>query len=172
MFSKTWKPKKTREIAGPIITAGFSLKQLVCFLLSWSVVIGIVLYYCVGWTDYSSKRSENHSEQRVKLGLAPAPRGRSASRTPPPEPTNALQKVEVRVCDSWLGIYECRNICFWIYWYGYHQNQVEKEKQDDALSDLSNLLGDLKNMAVDMGGELNRSVLLRSHANYTFPSSL
>jgi len=99
MFSKTWKPKKTREISGPVITA-----------------------------DNSSKRSENHSELRGKLGFAPlAPRGRSASRTPPPEPTNALQKVE-----------------------------VEKAKQDDALSDLSNLLGDLKNMAVDMGGEINR----------------
>ncbi|XP_041013348.1 putative SNAP25 homologous protein SNAP30 [Juglans microcarpa x Juglans regia] len=98
MFSKTWKPKKTREIAGPIITA-----------------------------DNSSKRTENHLDQREKLGLAPAHKGRSASRTPPPEPTNALQKVE-----------------------------VENAKQDDALSDLSNILGDLKNMAVDMGGELNR----------------
>ncbi|KAK3442942.1 hypothetical protein EUGRSUZ_B03169 [Eucalyptus grandis] len=81
MFSKTWKPKKTREISGP----------------------------------------------REKLGLAPVPKGKGTTRTPPPEPTNALQKVE-----------------------------VEKAKQDDALSDLSNVLGDLKNMAVDMGGELDR----------------
>lgn len=29
-------------------------------------------------------------------------------------------------------------------------------KQDDALSDLSNILGDLKNMAADMGSELDR----------------
>ncbi|KAK4598717.1 hypothetical protein RGQ29_015968 [Quercus rubra] len=98
MFSKTWKPKKTREITGPIITA-----------------------------DNSSKRSVNHSEQREKLGLAHVPKGRAASRTTPPEPTNALQKVE-----------------------------VEKAKQDDALSDLSNILGDLKSMAADMGGELDR----------------
>lgn len=49
------------------------------------------------------------------------------------------------------------------------QNQVEKAKQDDALSDLSNILGDLKSMAADMGGELDRSVV--SHpprVNYTF----
>ena len=29
-------------------------------------------------------------------------------------------------------------------------------QQDDALSDLSNILGDLKNMAVDMGSEIHR----------------
>lgn len=29
-------------------------------------------------------------------------------------------------------------------------------KQDDGLSDLSNILGDLKNMAVDMGSELDK----------------
>lgn len=29
-------------------------------------------------------------------------------------------------------------------------------KQDDALSDLSNILGDLKNMTADMGSELDR----------------
>ncbi|GFY88503.1 soluble N-ethylmaleimide-sensitive factor adaptor protein 30 [Actinidia rufa] len=70
---------------------------------------------------------KQNKEQREKLGLAPAPKARSAPRTPPSEPTNALQKVE-----------------------------VEKAKQDDALSDLSNILGDLKGMAVDMGTELNK----------------
>ncbi|KAK4490480.1 hypothetical protein RD792_001157 [Penstemon davidsonii] len=55
-------------------------------------------------------------EQRQKLGLAPNP-----------EPTNALQRVE-----------------------------MEKAKQDDGLSDLSDILGDLKGMAIDMGSELNR----------------
>ncbi|KAB1208237.1 putative SNAP25 homologous protein SNAP30 [Morella rubra] len=102
MFSKTWKPKKTREISGPTITA-----------------------------DTTCKGSENRSGQRERLGLPPALKGRSASRTPPPEPRNALEQVE-----------------------------VEKAKQDDALSDLSNILGDLKNMAVDMGSELHRSVIL------------
>ncbi|XVF50032.1 hypothetical protein PTKIN_Ptkin04bG0062700 [Pterospermum kingtungense] len=67
MFSKTWKPKKTRPIVGPVITR-----------------------------DDSPKRRGGHSEQREKLGLNPVPKGHSKSRTPPPEPTNAFQKVEVR----------------------------------------------------------------------------
>lgn len=95
MFSKTWKPKKTKNIDGPKITP-----------------------------DSSSRSSENSKEQREKLGLG---KGGSGSKTPTPEPTNALQKVE-----------------------------VEKAKQDDALSDLSNILGDLKGMAVDMGSEVER----------------
>lgn len=37
-------------------------------------------------------------------------------------------------------------------------DQIEKGKQDDALSDLSSLLGELKGMAVDMGSEIERSV--------------
>ncbi|KAF8408182.1 hypothetical protein HHK36_007324 [Tetracentron sinense] len=98
IFSKTWKPKKTRAITGPLITR-----------------------------DDSFKRRGNHLEQREKLGLAPVPRGRSNTQAPPLEPSNALQKVE-----------------------------VEKAKQDDALSDLSNILGELKLMAVDMGSEIER----------------
>ncbi|XP_058193644.1 putative SNAP25 homologous protein SNAP30 [Rhododendron vialii] len=97
MFSMPWKPKKTRDISGPVISKDEYFKE---------------------------KKSK---EQREKLGLAPAPKGRSASRTPPPEPTNALQQVE-----------------------------LEKAKQDDALSDLSDILGDLKGMAVGMGTELNK----------------
>uniref|UniRef100_A0A5B6ZCQ0 t-SNARE coiled-coil homology domain-containing protein n=1 Tax=Davidia involucrata TaxID=16924 RepID=A0A5B6ZCQ0_DAVIN len=99
IFSKTWKPKMTRPITGPVITRD----------------------------DPAQRMGGNHLEQREKLGLAPAPKGRSNTRTPPPEPTNALQKVE-----------------------------VEKAKQDDGLSDLSNLLGELKDMAVDMGSEIER----------------
>jgi len=34
--------------------------------------------------------------------------------------------------------------------------QYEKAKQDDALSDLSDILGDLKGMAIGMGTELDR----------------
>lgn len=33
---------------------------------------------------------------------------------------------------------------------------MEKAKQDDGLSDLSDLRGELKNMAVDMGSEMGR----------------
>lgn len=98
IFSKTWKPKTNRPIAGPVITRG---------------------------SDDPVQRRGNHLEQREKLGLNSAPKVRSSSRTPPPEPTNALQKVE-----------------------------AEKAKQDDGLEDLSNLLGELKNMAVDMGSEI------------------
>ncbi|XP_062111325.1 putative SNAP25 homologous protein SNAP30 [Humulus lupulus] len=107
MFSKTWKPKKTRDITGPLTTA-----------------------------DNASKRSENNLEQRQKFGLEPVPTGRSVTKTPLSETTGALQKVE-----------------------------VEKTKQDDALSDLSNILGDLKNMAVDMGSELNRQNKALDHVS-------
>ncbi|KAH7528974.1 hypothetical protein FEM48_Zijuj05G0134400 [Ziziphus jujuba var. spinosa] len=98
MFSKTWKPKKTRPIRGPVITR-----------------------------DDEVVRKGNHLEQREKLGLTPAPGGRSNTQKLTTEPTDALQKVE-----------------------------VEKVKQDDAFSDLSNLLGELKDMAIDMGSEIER----------------
>ncbi|RRT60389.1 hypothetical protein B296_00025958 [Ensete ventricosum] len=35
-------------------------------------------------------------------------------------------------------------------------SRIEKAKQDDVLSDLSNLLGELKNMAIDMGTEFEK----------------
>uniref|UniRef100_A0A7N0T1K5 t-SNARE coiled-coil homology domain-containing protein n=1 Tax=Kalanchoe fedtschenkoi TaxID=63787 RepID=A0A7N0T1K5_KALFE len=97
MFSRTWKPKKNRDITGPLMTR-----------------------------DDSFVRS-NHLQQRDKLRLNEAPKRRSQSRTPPPESADAYQRVE-----------------------------FEKAKQDDGLSDLSDLLGDLKNMAIDMGNELER----------------
>ncbi|PQP91605.1 putative SNAP25 homologous protein SNAP30 isoform X2 [Prunus yedoensis var. nudiflora] len=79
--------------------------------------------------DFSAASAPKKSDphQREKLGLAPIPKGRSAPATPPPDGSGALQQVE-----------------------------YEKAKQDDALSDLSNILGDLKGMAVDMGSELDR----------------
>ncbi|KAL9326375.1 hypothetical protein ACSQ67_007020 [Phaseolus vulgaris] len=98
LFSKTWKPKKTRAITGPVI---------------------------VGDDPVRSKGS--HLEQREKLGLTSATKGQSKLRNLPQEPTNALEKVEVEI-----------------------------KKQDDALSDLSDMLGELKDMAVDMGSEIER----------------
>ncbi|WOG99616.1 hypothetical protein DCAR_0518969 [Daucus carota subsp. sativus] len=98
IFSKTWKPKKNRHIVGPVT-----------------------------FRDDPVLRKGNHLEQREKLGLSSAPKGQSNGRAPHPEPTNAMQKVE-----------------------------VEKTKQDDSLSDLSNLLGELKHMAEDMGSEIER----------------
>ncbi|XP_057443596.1 putative SNAP25 homologous protein SNAP30 [Lotus japonicus] len=98
MFSKPWKPKKTREIQGPVITS-----------------------------DNPSKKNVKNKEDREKLGLAPLPKGHSAPSTPVPESANAYQKID-----------------------------YEKAKQDDGLSDLSNILGDLKGMAIDMGSELDK----------------
>ncbi|KAJ4868502.1 SNAP25 homologous protein SNAP33 [Raphanus sativus] len=98
MFSKTWKPKKTRPINGPVITR-----------------------------DHSPTRRINHLEKREKLGLNPAPKAQSRSREPLPESADAYQRVE-----------------------------MEKAKQDDGLSDLSDILGELKNMAVDMGSEIEK----------------
>ncbi|KAL8457581.1 hypothetical protein ACS0TY_035445 [Phlomoides rotata] len=98
IFSRTWMPKKTRPIMGPVITK-----------------------------DDPVQRKGNNLEQREKLGLTSARKHRTPTRTLSPEPTNVLQKVE-----------------------------VEKEKQDDALSDLSNILGELKDMAIDMGCEIDR----------------
>ncbi|XP_050374043.1 putative SNAP25 homologous protein SNAP30 [Argentina anserina] len=104
IFSKPWKPKKTKEIKGPDMTSAATNK-------------------------HASK------EQREKLGTSPAPKGsRSAPRTPPPEGASAIQQVE-----------------------------AEKAKQDDALSDLSNILGDLKGMATEMGSELERQNKAMDH---------
>ncbi|KAI3816641.1 hypothetical protein L1987_16344 [Smallanthus sonchifolius] len=67
-------------------------------------------------------------EDREKLGLEHGHKGKKkASKKAYDEPKDAMQKVE-----------------------------LEKEKQDDALDDLSSVLGDLKGMASDMGSELDR----------------
>ncbi|XP_015689080.1 SNAP25 homologous protein SNAP33-like [Oryza brachyantha] len=58
--------------------------------------------------------------------LGLSPRGKSANRSYD-EPTSAMDKV-----------------------------QIEKQKQDDALDDISGVLGQLKGMATDMGSELDR----------------
>ncbi|XP_076895765.1 SNAP25 homologous protein SNAP33-like [Bidens hawaiensis] len=78
--------------------------------------------------DDPDRRKGNHLEQREKLGLTTANKGPSSlSRTPLPESADSMQKVE-----------------------------YEKAKQDDGLSDLSDILGELKEMAVDMGSEIER----------------
>ncbi|KAE9601926.1 hypothetical protein Lal_00041044 [Lupinus albus] len=107
LFSKTWKPKKTHAVRGPVI-----------------------------FGDDPVRSKGNHLEQREKLGLTSAHKGQSKPRTPPREPTNALEKVE-----------------------------VEKGKQDDALSDLSDILGELKEMAVDMGSEIERHNKALNHVD-------
>ncbi|XP_058080828.1 SNAP25 homologous protein SNAP33-like [Magnolia sinica] len=77
--------------------------------------------------DDSFKRRGNHLEQRERLGLARSPKGKSNARQNPSAPSTALEQVE-----------------------------VEKAKQDDGLLDLSNVLDQLKDMAVDMGTEIER----------------
>jgi len=74
--------------------------------------------------DDSFIRKGSHMEQRHKLGLSDRPR-RSNARQFLSEPTSELEKVE-----------------------------VEKAKQDDGLSDLSDILTELKGMAIDMGTEI------------------
>lgn len=108
LFSRTWKPKKTSPIMGPVIIR-----------------------------DDATHRRGNHLEQREKLGVGPTSKGQSNMRTPPPEPTNALQKVE-----------------------------VERAKQDDGLSDISNILGELKDMALDMGSEIDRQNEAMGHVQH------
>ncbi|KAL8241779.1 hypothetical protein R6Q59_012081 [Mikania micrantha] len=70
-------------------------------------------------------------EDREKLGLEhghhKGKKKKKTYKTAIGEPMDAMQKVE-----------------------------LEKEKQDDALDDLSSVLGDLKGMASDMGSELDR----------------
>ncbi|XP_003627345.2 SNAP25 homologous protein SNAP33 [Medicago truncatula] len=105
LFSKTWKPKKTRKITGPVI-----------------------------FGDDAVRRKVSHLKQREKLGLPSASKGQSRLRTPPQEPTVALEKVE-----------------------------FEKGNQDDALSNLSDLLGEVKDMAVHMGSEIERQNKALSH---------
>ncbi|KAE8661753.1 hypothetical protein F3Y22_tig00113724pilonHSYRG00188 [Hibiscus syriacus] len=70
------------------------------------------------------QKSSGHLEQR-ETGIECSSKRSFESRTPPPESTDAFQKVE-----------------------------FQKAKQDDALSDLSDILGELKVMAVDMGSEI------------------
>lgn len=81
----------------------------------------------VSIADNSFHRKASHTEQREKLGITTNQKGRSTVRQPPSDSTSILEKVE-----------------------------FEKAKQDDTLSDLSNLLGQLKEMAVDMGSEIQR----------------
>jgi len=66
-------------------------------------------------------------EQRAALGLVKSPKGRSSARTYPLATDTHQARVE-----------------------------VEKAKQDDSLLDLSNVLDQLKEMAVDMGSEIER----------------
>ncbi|XP_047338756.1 SNAP25 homologous protein SNAP33-like [Impatiens glandulifera] len=73
------------------------------------------------------QRKGDHLQQREKLGLTATSKANSNARTTYAEPTDVYQKIE-----------------------------VEKSKQDDSLSELSSVLDSLKDMAVDMGSEIDR----------------
>ncbi|KAI7740939.1 hypothetical protein M8C21_007205 [Ambrosia artemisiifolia] len=79
--------------------------------------------------DHGKTKEKASKEDREKLGLDQKQKGKKKKvyKTANGEPMSAMQKVE-----------------------------LEKEKQDDALDDLSSVLGDLKGMASDMGSELER----------------
>ncbi|CAN6982372.1 unnamed protein product [Brassica oleracea var. botrytis] len=66
IFSRTWKPKKTRSITGPVITR----------------------------EGESRKRRVNNLETREKLGLNHLPKPDSRANEPLPESADAYQKIE------------------------------------------------------------------------------
>lgn len=95
LFSKSWRPKRNHQIKGP-----------------------------VSGNNYSATTA-NDTEQRGKLGIAPA-----------------RQEYPSHVQTTLVSAME--------------KVQAERTKQDDALSDLCSTLGQLKEMAVDMGTEIDR----------------
>ncbi|KAI5073613.1 hypothetical protein GOP47_0011626 [Adiantum capillus-veneris] len=99
MFSRTWKPKRSPAIKGPVDDP----------------------------KDFQIRRKGHHLEQRNALGLD------SKIRTDRPYdvPDSQEQTTEAKL-------------------------KVERTKQDDALSDLSNVLDQLKEMSMDMGNEIGR----------------
>ncbi|XP_020702519.2 putative SNAP25 homologous protein SNAP30 [Dendrobium catenatum] len=97
LLSRRWKPKKSRQIMGPVLTK-----------------------------NETFTRKCHYIGQRQKLGL-----------NPPSPPSN-----HPRFCSGSSSVPE--------------RIELEKTKQDEALSELSNLLGKLKAMAVDMGSEIDR----------------
>ncbi|XP_024528056.1 SNAP25 homologous protein SNAP29 [Selaginella moellendorffii] len=108
LFSKTWKPKKARNITGPMLSRGDSFK-----------------------------RKAYGMEQRAALGLN---RSNSKGKT----------RHTAAVADS-SG--------------SQAQTRITNEfaKQDEALSDLSNVLGQLKEMTIDMGSEIGRQTDALGH---------
>ncbi|XP_071717154.1 putative SNAP25 homologous protein SNAP30 [Rutidosis leptorrhynchoides] len=77
--------------------------------------------------DNGKAGKKANKKDREKLGLDHKEKKKGNKKTASGEPKDAMQKVE-----------------------------LEKEKQDEALDDLSDILGDLKGMANDMGSELDR----------------
>ncbi|MCO5587732.1 hypothetical protein L7F22_041684 [Adiantum nelumboides] len=100
MFSRTWKPKRSPAIRGPVDDP----------------------------KDFEIRRKGHHLEQRNALGLDSKAR---------------MSDRPYNVSDSQMQTTEAKL-------------KVERTKQDDALSDLSNVLDQLKEMSMDMGNEISR----------------
>lgn len=101
MFSRTWKPKRSSAIKGPVDDP----------------------------KDFQIRRKGHHLEQRSALGLD------SKAQTDQPSSYDISDSQE-QTAEAKL--------------------KVERTKQDDALSDLSNVLDQLKEMSMDMGSEIAR----------------
>lgn len=100
MFSKTWKPKRGRAVAGPVLSKNDSFK-----------------------------RRAHHLEQRTALGIGSNAKGRNNRTSQEFNGQSDQQSTQAKL-------------------------EMERTKQDDALSDLSNVLDQLKEMSLDMGSEI------------------
>ncbi|KAI5066900.1 hypothetical protein GOP47_0017428 [Adiantum capillus-veneris] len=100
LFSKTWKPVKTRAINGP------------------------------------QNANPRHSVSDEKPNLGPLDPGRAFLKSHPGKPHSELPtKLQL----PWQA-----------------KVKIEEREQDDALTDLSNIVSDLKKISLDMGSELSR----------------
>lgn len=69
-----------------------SISMRFCYKHTWPCH---EIYCLMIWTDKPSKTNAKQlKEDREKLGLSNG-KGKAASKTPPSEPTNAYQKIEV-----------------------------------------------------------------------------
>jgi len=108
MFSKPWKPKKTKAIQGPVTTPGFFSSSFTSTTQKFWFFSSITIMECGVWTDKPSKKDVTNKEDREKLGLAPLPKGRSAPTTPPNESSTTYDKLDV-----------CVLLCFVMLCYAY-----------------------------------------------------
>jgi len=108
IFSRTWKPKKTRSITGPVITRGMPLlKKWISFALLLHLTPPFFLFF---WEGESPKRRVNNLETREKLGLNQLPKPDSRTNEPLPESADAYQKIEVWICDLKCSVFVCQYI--------------------------------------------------------------
>eukprot|EP01018_Ginkgo_biloba_P014127 Gb_30352 [translate_table: standard] len=104
--------------------------------------------------DNSIQRRVNDLEERKALGIVKSPKSRGNTQIYPSGVETTQARIEDPFCTAkpeWVCQYFSvsnwyRNVAF----------EREKAKQDDSTSLLSNMLDQLKDMAVDMGQEIGR----------------